>query len=163
MRESWPQLVQGGEICGPAGDGGAVTTELAECLGYAFALWLAEKKGISSDKLILSAGRDARPTGGALLEALVRGMTAADCDVYDAGTATTASMYLTLASGEVHADGAVMVTAGALSEGWNGFKLMTLDGDLRPEEQREVLERAQKTQVPQRLVYGLDALAAYWG
>jgi len=161
MRDEWPNLIHGGEICGPAGDGGAVTPELAECLGYAFAMWLAERKGVASDKLILSAGRDQRPAGEALKQALIRGMTAADCDVYDAGCATTAAMYLTIASGEAHADGAVMVTAGAQPESWNGFKLMTRDGGLRPEEQRQILERARRTCVPQRLVYELDALAIY--
>ena len=157
MRDEWPNLIQGGEICGPAE---AVTTDLAERLGYAFALWLADRRGVSSDKLILSAGRDPRPGGEAIQQALMRGMTAADCDVYDAGVATTAAMYLTIAAGESHVDGAAMVTAGALPGGWNGFKLMTRDGGLRPEEQRESLTRASKTPVPQRLVYHLDAAAA---
>jgi phosphomannomutase len=156
MRDEWPNLIQGGEICGPAE---AVTSDLAERLGYAFALWLADKKGVSSDKLILSAGRDPRPGGEAIQQALMRGMTAADCDVYDAGVATTAAMYLTIVSGESHVDGAAMVTAGALPDGWNGFKLMTRDGGLRPEEQREILERASSTPVPLRLVYALDAPA----
>ncbi len=162
MRDHWPALIQGGEIAGPAGDGGTVTPEMAECLGYAFALWLAEQKGTSSDKLVLSVGRDQRPTtGGPLAQALVRGLTAADCDVYDAGLATTAAMYLTIVSGETHADGAIMVTAGAQPEGWNGFKLMTRDGGLRADEQRAILERARGISVPQRLVSNLDALTPY--
>jgi phosphomannomutase len=160
MRENWPTLIHGGEICGPTGDGGEITPALAECLGYAFAMWLAAQKGTTSDHLILAVGRDHRPSGEALKQALIRGLTAADCDVYDAGVAPTAAMYLTIA-GEAHADGAVMVTAGAQPEGWNGFKLMTRDGGLRPEEQREVLMRAQNTCVPQRLVSELDALTPW--
>lgn len=160
MRENWPTLIQGGEICGPAGEGGEITPALAECLGYAFAMWLAALKGTTSDRLILAVGRDDRPSSEALKQALVRGLTAADCDLYDAGIATTAAMYLTIA-GEAHADGAVMVTAGAQPDDWNGFKLMTRDGSLRPDEQREVLLRARETTVPQRLVSELDALSPW--
>ena len=36
---------------------------LAERLGYAFALWLAEREGTTSDKLTFAVGRDARPHG----------------------------------------------------------------------------------------------------
>jgi phosphomannomutase len=106
-------------------------------------------------------GRDARPTGEALLQAFIRGLTAADCDVLDAGLATTAAVYLPVVLGEPRADGAVMVTAGALQENWNGFKLMTRDGGLRADEQLEVLERAAKVNVPQRLVRSYDALTPY--
>lgn len=161
MREEWPTLIQGGEIAGPAEGLGAISPELAERLGYVFALWLAEREGTTSDRLTLSVGRDARPTGEALLQALIRGLTAADCDVLDAGLATTAAVYLPVVSGEPRADGAVMVTAGALSEGWNGFKLMTRDGGLRADEQRLILDRATKTGVPQRLVSNYDALTPY--
>ncbi len=161
MREEWPALIQGGEICGPAGDGGAVTTELAECLGYAFALWLAQRKGTTSDKLILSVGRDFRPSGEALTQALIRGLTAADCDVYDAGQTVTAAIYQTIVSGEAHADGAIMVTGGFQPDGWNGFKLMTRDGGLRLDEQRALLNLARSTSLPQRLVSPLDALTPY--
>jgi phosphomannomutase len=160
MREHWPNLIRGGEISGPA-DGDNISLELAECLGYAFALWLAERMDITSDKLILSIGRDARASGEALSQALIRGMTAADCDVLDAGLATTAAMHLTILSGETKADGAVMVTAGIQPEIWNGFKLMTRDGSLKPGEQREVLERARAVTVPQRLVTPLDAMTTY--
>jgi phosphomannomutase len=161
MDNEWPTLIQGGEIAGPTEGPGAVTPEMAVRLGYAFALWLAERQGTTSDKLTLSVGRDARPTGEALLQALIRGMTAADCDVLDAGLATTAAVYLPVVSGEARADGAVMVTAGALSDGWNGFKLMTRDGGLRADEQRLILERAALTSVPQRLVRHFDALSPY--
>jgi phosphomannomutase len=128
MGNEWPNLIHSGEIAGPAEGAGAITLEMAERLGYAFALWLAERKGTTSDKLTLSVGRDARPTGEALLQALIRGLTAADCDVLDAKVTTTAAVYLPVVSGEPRADGAVMVTAGAQPEGWNGFKLMTWDG-----------------------------------
>ncbi len=160
MRKDWPALVQGGEICGPA-DGSAVTAELAEHLSYAFATWLAEEKDTTSDKLILAVGRDNRPSGEALQQAAIRALTAADCDVYDAGIASTPSMYLTIVSGETHADGAIMVTAGTRSADWNGFKLMTRDGALRPDEQRALLARAQSVSVPQRLVMGVDAMAPW--
>jgi phosphomannomutase len=161
MDNEWPSLIQGGEIAGPAEGPGAITPEMAGRLGYAFALWLAEREGTTSDRLTLSVGRDARPTGEALLQAFIRGLTAADCDVLDAGLATTAAVYLPVVLGDVRADGAVMVTAGALSQGWNGFKLMTRDGGLRADEQRLVLKRAAETSVPQRLVRSYDALTPY--
>ncbi len=160
MRDHWPNLIQGGEISGPA-DAEAISPELAESLGYAFALWLAGRMGTTSDRLVLSVGRDARASGEALSQALIRGLTAADCDVLDAGLATTAAINQTLLAGEPRADGAVMVTAGIQPEGWNGFKLMTRDGSLNPAEQREVLEKARQVTIPQRLVTPLDAMAPY--
>ena len=161
MQSEWPNLIQGGEIAGPTEGPVAITPEMAGRLGYAFALWLAERLGTTSDKLTLSVGRDARPTGEALLKALIRGLIAADCDVLDGGLATTAAVYLPMVLGDPRADGAIMVTAGALSQGWNGFKLMTREGGLRADEQRLILERAASTDVPQRLVRRYDALTPY--
>jgi phosphomannomutase len=164
MHKKWPTLIRGGEICGPAADNDTppdITSDLAKCLGYAFALWLAERRGVSSDALTIAVGRDNRPTGEALAQSAIRGLTAADCDVYDAGITTTAALCLTLELQSARADGALMVTAGHLPADYNGFKLMTREGPLCPDDQKAVLERAGTLMVPRRLVTELDALCLY--
>jgi len=54
----WLKLRSGSEIRGPQQQ---LTDERAEKLGYAFACWLAERRGRTPDAVALAVGRDPRP------------------------------------------------------------------------------------------------------
>ena len=75
----WIRLKSGSDI---RGNESQLTDAFAEHLGYAFALWLAEKTGKTTDQLKIAVGRDSRNSGPRLKSALIRGITAADCDVF---------------------------------------------------------------------------------
>lgn len=152
----WLKLRSGSEIRGPEG---LLTDDVAQKVGYAFACWLAERDGTTPDALKLAVGHDPRPSGARLKAALVRGITAADSDVLDCGLCAAPALFMTC-QGE--ADGAVMVTVSAASEKLNGLRFITAKGGLRDEDVAEVLRRAARTQVPERLVVPHDAAAPYW-
>ncbi|MDO4573536.1 MAG: phosphomannomutase/phosphoglucomutase, partial [Clostridia bacterium] len=103
MREQWLSLRSGSDIRGLAiaghGQTATLTAELASCVGYAFALWLAKAQNTTPDKLTIAVGRDPRLHGEALKRALIGGLTAADCDVLDCGLTTTPAL-CTLSLGE---------------------------------------------------------------
>ncbi len=162
MCDEWPNLIHSGEIRGlGGGKRPGHHRPLAGAPGLRLRAVAGRGENTTSDTLTISVGHDARATGETLSQAVIRGLTSADCDVYDAGLATAAAMYLTIASPETLADGAVMVTAGQQPDTWNGFKLMTAKGPLSPDQQRRLLERARGLAVPQRLVTKLDALGLY--
>ena len=95
----WLRLKSGPDIRGDAmehdGKAPTLTEGVARCIGYAFALWLAEKTHTTTDRLVISVGRDSRLSGEKLAAAFIKGLTAADCDVLDCGLCTTPAMALT--------------------------------------------------------------------
>ena len=99
MRTEWMKLKSGSDIRGDAlahdGVSPMLTVETAECVGYAFALWLAKKYDTTADKLTIAVGHDSRLTGPELKKGLIKGLTAADCDVLDCGLCTTPAMFIT--------------------------------------------------------------------
>lgn len=165
MRDKWLSLRSGSDICGRAAAGkdrpAELTKELAEHIGYAFALWLAEQLNTTPDTLTIAVGQDSRLSSPALAKSLIHGLTCADCDVYDCQMTTTPAMFLTMIDPEVGADGAVMVTAGHAPADINGFKLFYRGDGLDAEEIEQVIRSAQKLSVPHRLVTGLDLTDMY--
>ncbi len=153
----WERLKSGSAI---RGSEALLTDEFAERLGYAFALWLARRLGVTPDCLKIAVGHDPRASGPRLKAALVRGVTAADSDVLDCGLSSTPAVFSTTldASG---ADGAVMITASHQPPGVNGFKFHTRTGGPTEEDMRELLSDAARVRVPERLVVRHDALAGY--
>ena len=89
---SWQKLKSGSEI---RGDAALLTDEFAQRIGYAFAQWLADRLSTTPDKLAIAVGRDSRLSGPRLKTALIRGLTAADCDVFDCDLCTTPAMFMT--------------------------------------------------------------------
>lgn len=73
----------------------------------------------------LAVGRDARPSGPALHEALIRGITDAGCNVVDLGMVTTPMLYF--ASHALDVDGAIAVTASHNPREYNGVKICRRD------------------------------------
>ena len=154
----WIRLKSGSDI---RGDQSQLTDEFAEHLGYAFALWLAEKTGKTTDQLKIAVGRDSRNSGPRLKSALIRGITAADCDVFDCGLCITPAMFMTTVDTRTMADGAVMLTASHQTAEKNGFKFITRSGGLSEEEMEGVIRLAQQVEIPVRLVTPVDFLDWY--
>lgn len=165
MRTEWMKLKSGSDIRGDAlahdGISPMLTVETAECVGYAFALWLAQKYDTTADKLTIAVGHDSRLTGSELKKGLIKGLTAADCDVLDCGLCTTPAMFITTVEPETNCDGAVMITASHHPWYKNGFKLITREGGLEGKDITEILTAAINVTLPQRLVKPCDFLSIY--
>ena len=165
MRTDWMKLKSGSDIRGDAmehdGIQPTLTSEVAEHVGYAYALWLAKKTGISADKLTIAVGHDSRLTGPELKGGLIKGLTAADCDVLDCGLCTTPAMFITTVEPSTNCDGAIMITASHHPWYKNGFKLITRDGGLEGKDIAEILKSAMEISLPQRLVKPFDFLSVY--
>ncbi len=165
MRSDWMKLKSGSDIRGDAmehdGIQPALTNEVAECVGYAYALWLSKKTGIPAEKLTIAVGHDSRLTGPALKNGIIKGLTAPDCAVLDCGLCTTPAMFITTVEPETDCDGAVMITASHHPWYKNGFKLITREGGLEGKDITEILKSAMEVSLPQRLVKSLDFLSIY--
>lgn len=158
MNPDWRKLRSGTEIIGTEGK---LTNEFAAKFGYAFAMCLAKKLGVSADSLVVAVGRDSRESGLRLTTALIKGLTAADSDVLDSGMCTAPALYSTLFSEEGAAHGAIMVTGSGSGAGMNGFKLMTQGCAVAPEDVAEMLEYASTVKLPMRLVTPVDSMKKY--
>ncbi len=86
--------------------------DIAHGIGRAF----VEQLQLSS----LAVGRDMRPSGDALFEALARGATEAGADVTDVGLVSTDALYF--AVGKYGYGGGVMITASHNPADYNGMK-----------------------------------------
>ncbi len=96
--------------------GANLTEPVAELIGRAFGVWLAEQ-GVTQAVL----GHDNRVSSRALADAAIRGLTAVGCDVTDVGQVSTPLVYwYAVEAGEI---GALMVTGSHLAPQMNGFKL----------------------------------------
>ena len=155
----WLKLRSGSEIRGPQQQ---LTDERAEKLGYAFACWLAERRGTTPDAIVLAVGRDPRPSGARIKAALARGITAADSDVLDCGLCSAPALFKAVQPDCGNADGAVMVTASAADPNLNGFRFITADGGLKDVDVNALLLRARDAEVPERLVVRHDADGIYY-
>ena len=138
-----------------------LTDSVVTKLAYAFAQWLSESLEKPADTLVISVGRDSRPSGERILKAVCEGLSRADTDIYDCGLATTPAMQMTLELDDINADGAIMITASASGEEKNGFKFYSSRGALTSDELTCVLNKAQNMVVPKRLVKPLDIMASY--
>ena len=89
-----------------------ITADVAYRIGRAFVQVLGRKN--------ICIGRDMRPSGTELLEALARGATEAGADVTRIGLISTDALYF--AVGHYGFDGGVMITASHNPAQYNGFK-----------------------------------------
>ncbi len=94
-----------------------LTEEVAEGIGRGFAALLSER-GLTGAVVV---GRDNRPSGDALRDALVRGLTEAGRDVVDIGVVPTPLMYWTLHHEPVV--GGIQITGSHNPPEYNGFKI----------------------------------------
>ncbi|MDB4886403.1 MAG: manB [Gemmatimonadetes bacterium] len=94
-----------------------LTVEVARALGGAYAALMRER-GVSG---AVAVGRDNRPSGDALRDALVEGLNAAGVDVVDLGTVPTPLMYWSLH--HLPVIGGIQITGSHNPPEYNGFKL----------------------------------------
>lgn len=93
-----------------------LTLEAAEAVGRGYAVILAER-GLAG---AVAVGRDNRPSGEALRDALVRGLTSAGLDVIDVGVVPTPLLYWSLHHLPVVAG--IQITGSHNPPEYNGFK-----------------------------------------
>lgn len=105
-----------------------LTEEVAYGLGRGYAAYLA-MNGITG---AVAIGRDNRPSGDALRDALVRGLTECGVDVVDVGVVPTPLLYWTLHHEPVV--GGIQITGSHNPPEYNGFKMCVGTGSLHGEE-----------------------------
>ena len=94
-----------------------LTTEVARALGGAYAALMRER-GVVGE---VAVGRDNRPSGDALRDALVEGLTAAGVSVVDVGVVPTPLLYWSLH--HLGVIGGIQITGSHNPPEYNGFKL----------------------------------------
>ena len=94
-----------------------LTTEAATAIGRAYATLLRDR-GIQGT---VSVGRDNRPSGGFLRDALVEGLTSAGANVVDIGVVPTPVLYWSLH--HLPVIGGIQITGSHNPPEYNGFKL----------------------------------------
>jgi phosphomannomutase/phosphoglucomutase len=94
-----------------------LTTESATAIGKAYATLLRDR-GIQGT---VSVGRDNRPSGGMLRDALVEGLTSAGANVVDIGVVPTPLLYWSLH--HLPVVGGIQITGSHNPPEYNGFKL----------------------------------------
>jgi phosphomannomutase/phosphoglucomutase len=104
--------------------GADLTLEAAEGIGRAFAALLTERKIAGA----VAVGRDNRPSGESLREALVRGLTTCGRDVIDVGVVPTPLLYWSLHHLPVVAG--IQITGSHNPPEYNGFKCCVGKGSL---------------------------------
>lgn len=110
-----PRIFRQYDIRGIVGDD--LTTGAALAIGRAYAAFLAEH-GVRGT---VAVGRDNRPSGAALRDALVEGLTGCGVDVVDVGVVPTPLLYWSLHHLEVV--GGIQITGSHNPPEYNGFKL----------------------------------------
>jgi phosphomannomutase/phosphoglucomutase len=105
-----------------------LTPDVARALGRAYAAYAAQhgKHGA------VAVGRDNRPSGDMLRDALVDGLTAGGCDVIDIGVVPTPLLYWALHHEPVI--GGIQITGSHNPPEYNGFKLSFGTSSLHGEE-----------------------------
>ena len=123
-----------------------LTAETAYVLGRAYAAYLAN--GGASGPVVV--GRDNRPSGGELRDALVRGLTECGVDVIDIGQVPTPLLYWSL--NHLAVAGGIQVTGSHNPPEYNGFKLSLGTASIHGEQIQEIKRQISRT-------LGLDPLA----
>ncbi len=130
------------DIRGVVGDD--LTTEAAEGIGRAYAA-LLDERGLTGP---VAVGRDNRPSGTALRDALLRGLTTRGRDVIDIGVGPTPLLYWSLH--HLAVAGGIQITGSHNPPEFNGFKLCVGTGSLHGtgiQRLRELLEAPATTRV----------------
>jgi phosphomannomutase/phosphoglucomutase len=97
--------------------GGDLTTDAARDIGRSYA-GLMQQRGLAG---AIAIGRDNRPSGVALRDALVDGLTGSGTDVIDVGTVPTPLLYWCLH--HLPVAGGIQITGSHNPPEYNGFKL----------------------------------------
>ncbi|MEC4982877.1 MAG: phosphomannomutase/phosphoglucomutase [Oscillatoria sp. PMC 1068.18] len=141
--------IRGVAISGVPDEPVNLTPEVAKRLGFAFISWLEQKLSKSASDLTVAIGRDSRLSGASLTDAVIAGMTASGCRVYNVGIASTPAMFMSTVTPDIMCDGAIMLTASHLPYNRNGLKLFTNKGGLDKQDISTILTFAAETPVPE--------------
>ena len=114
-----------------------LTTEAARAIGQAYAANLAER-GLSG---AIAVGRDNRPSGPKLRDALVDGLASAGVDVIDIGVVPTPLNYWALH--HLPVIGGIQITGSHNPPEYNGFKLSLEKGSLHGDEIQHLYQLTQ--------------------
>ncbi|MBI3792450.1 MAG: phosphomannomutase/phosphoglucomutase [Gemmatimonadetes bacterium] len=120
-----------------------LTTDAATAIGRAYAAWLAQH-GIRG---AIAVGRDNRPSGPALRDALVAGLTGCGVDVIDVGEVPTPTLYW--CTHNLPVAGGIQITGSHNPPEFNGFKLCIGHGSMHGEEIQALYRLIQGGQFPQ--------------
>jgi phosphomannomutase/phosphoglucomutase len=115
-----------------------LTTEAARQIGVAYAAYLAEH----DIRGALAVGRDNRPSGAALRDALVDGLTSAGVDVIDLGIVPTPLNFWALH--HLPVVGGIQITGSHNPPEYNGFKLSVGTASMHGEEIQHLYALTQR-------------------
>jgi len=121
-----------------------LTTEAAHAVGTAYAAYLAERAVTGP----LVVGRDNRPSGSALRDALVDGLTSSGVDVVDIGVVPTPLMYWSL--NHLGVAGGIQITGSHNPPEFNGFKICRGTASVYGAEIQELYRLTQRAVAPSR-------------
>ena len=122
--------------------GNDLTVEAAGDIGRAYAALLSERKIRGA----IAVGRDNRPSGQLLRDALVAGLTGCGIDVVDIGIVPTPVLYWTLHNLPVA--GGIQITGSHNPPEFNGFKLCVGHNSLHGDEIQHLYELIQRAEYP---------------
>jgi phosphomannomutase / phosphoglucomutase len=128
------------DIRGVVGDD--LTADAAAAIGRAFAVYLG-RHGVRRP---VAVGRDNRPSGEGLRDALVGGLTACGVDVVDIGVVPTPLLYWSLSHLDVGAG--IQITGSHNPSEYNGFKICLGTESVHGAELQELYRLASGTQFP---------------
>jgi phosphomannomutase/phosphoglucomutase len=135
-----PGIFRQYDIRGIVGDD--LTPETARALGGGYAALLRER-GISGE---VAVGRDNRPSGDALRDALVEGLTQAGVSVVDVGVVPTPLLYWSLH--HLPVVGGIQITGSHNPPEYNGFKLSLGKESLHGHDIQHLLALIQRGAAP---------------
>src|SRR3569833_684680 len=115
-----------------------LTTEVARALGAAYATNMAEQGSSGA----IAVGRDNRPSGTALRDALVEGLTSSGVDVIDIGVVPTPLDYWALH--HLPVVGGIQLSGSHNLPEYNGFKLSLEKGSMHGEHIQHLYKLTQK-------------------
>ena len=139
----WMKLKSGSDVRGVAvGEDAVLTEHVAECLGMAFARFVADRVGKPVSQVTVAIGRDSRVSGPAIAQAAARGVSRAGASVLAFGMCTTPAMYMSIITPGFEPDGSVMITASHHPYDKNGLKFFLKEGGLEGKDVAALLSEA---------------------
>lgn len=139
----WMQLKSGSDVRGVAvGENAVLTPHVAQCLGMAFARFVAAKENKPVTQVTIAIGRDSRISGPAIQQAAAEGVSKAGATVLHFGMCTTPAMYMSIITPGFEPDGSIMVTASHHPYDKNGLKFFVKEGGLEGKDVGALLTEA---------------------
>ena len=127
----WMKLKSGSDVRGVAvGEAAVLTPRVAQCLGMAFARFVAKRQGKPVEQVTIAIGRDSRISGPAIAQAAAQGVSKTGASVMAFGMCTTPAMYMSIITPGFEPDGSIMITASHHPSDKNGLKFFVREGGL---------------------------------